>query len=188
MTEERDLLNTSLTEMTKQLDRIRTQSTEKRRSAAGLPASEDRLSSMTEERDLLNTSLTEMTKQLDRIQTQPTERKTCPEGWTMFRFSCYRLSELSGSWDTGREDCRDRAAHLVVIESLGEQLVSLCMKEGSPGELLYMVAKGQILIKDDSKVPHSGAGGQDDVIHGNWVIRERVSKVFRTKYNNFHFV
>ncbi|XP_069563005.1 CD209 antigen-like protein C [Brachyistius frenatus] len=83
-------------------------------SAAGLLA-------MTEERDLLNTSLTEMTKQLDRIRTQSTEKKTCPEGWTIFRFSCYRLSDLSGSWDTGREDCRDRAAHLVVIESLEEQ-------------------------------------------------------------------
>ncbi|XP_069010435.1 asialoglycoprotein receptor 1-like isoform X1 [Embiotoca jacksoni] len=121
MTKERDLLNTSLTEMTKQLDRIRTQSTENRRSAAGLLASEDRVSSMTEERDLLNTSLTEMTKQLDRIRTQSTEKKKCPEGWTIFRFSCYRRSELSGSWDTGREDCRDKAAHLVVIESLEEQ-------------------------------------------------------------------
>ncbi|XP_069009691.1 CD209 antigen-like protein C [Embiotoca jacksoni] len=92
-----------------------------RHSAAGLPASEDRLSSMTEERDLLNTSLTEMTKQLDRIRTQSTEKKTCPEGWTIFRVSCYRLSELSGSWDTGRRDCRDKAAHLVVIESPEEQ-------------------------------------------------------------------
>ncbi|XP_069010436.1 asialoglycoprotein receptor 1-like isoform X2 [Embiotoca jacksoni] len=114
MTEERDLLNTSLTEMTKQLDRVRTQSTENRRSAAGLLA-------MTKERDLLNTSLTEMTKQLDRIRTQSTEKKKCPEGWTIFRVSCYRLSELSGSWDTGREDCRDKAAHLVMIESLEEQ-------------------------------------------------------------------
>ncbi|XP_028446219.1 CD209 antigen-like protein E [Perca flavescens] len=82
-----------------------------------LQASENKSSSLSEERDRLNSSLTEMAKELDRLQ----QKKTCPAGWRMFSSSCYLLSAESGSWEKGRQDCRERGADLVVIESSEEQ-------------------------------------------------------------------
>ncbi|XP_028447911.1 CD209 antigen-like protein D [Perca flavescens] len=41
----------------------------------------------------------------------------------MFSSSCYLLSAESGSWEKGRQDCRERGADLVVIESSEEQML-----------------------------------------------------------------
>uniref|UniRef100_A0A3Q3N681 C-type lectin domain-containing protein n=1 Tax=Mastacembelus armatus TaxID=205130 RepID=A0A3Q3N681_9TELE len=64
--------------------------------------------------------------ELSTIKANLTERlqdkKSCPAGWTMFRCSCYLLSTQSGSWDKGRQDCRDREAELVTIDSYEEQV------------------------------------------------------------------
>ncbi|XP_034741909.1 CD209 antigen-like protein E [Etheostoma cragini] len=83
-----------------------------------LQASENKSSSLTEERERLNSRLTEMAEDLDRLQ----KKKTCPAEWRMFGSSCYLLSAESGSWEKGRQDCRDRGADLVVIESSEEQM------------------------------------------------------------------
>uniref|UniRef100_A0A3Q1H6Y7 C-type lectin domain-containing protein n=1 Tax=Anabas testudineus TaxID=64144 RepID=A0A3Q1H6Y7_ANATE len=48
-------------------------------------------------------------------------KTTCPDGWIKFRWSCYFHSTESGSWTTGRANCRTRGAHLVVIHSAEEQ-------------------------------------------------------------------
>ncbi|XP_032372118.1 CD209 antigen-like protein C [Etheostoma spectabile] len=82
-----------------------------------LQASEDKSSSLTEERDQLNSRLTEMAKELDRLQ----QKKPCPAEWRTFCSSCYLLSAETGSWEKGRQDCRDRGADLVVIDSSEEQ-------------------------------------------------------------------
>ncbi|XP_039674619.1 CD209 antigen-like protein E [Perca fluviatilis] len=82
-----------------------------------LQASDNKSSSLTEERDRLNSSLTEMAKELDRLK----QKKTCPAGWRMFSSSCFLLSAESGSWEKGRQDCRERGADLVIIESSQEQ-------------------------------------------------------------------
>ncbi|XP_062288134.1 C-type lectin domain family 4 member E-like [Scomber scombrus] len=50
--------------------------------------------------------------------------QTCPAGWKMFGCSCYLLSSERRSWSTGRQDCRERGAHLVVINSPKEQKFS----------------------------------------------------------------
>ncbi|XP_042281492.1 CD209 antigen-like protein A isoform X1 [Thunnus maccoyii] len=47
--------------------------------------------------------------------------RICPAGWRMFRCSCYFLSSESGSWSRGRQDCREKGADLVVIDSTEEQ-------------------------------------------------------------------
>ncbi|XP_051259622.1 C-type lectin domain family 17, member A-like isoform X2 [Dicentrarchus labrax] len=86
-----------------------------------LQASKDKLSSMTEERDLLNASLTEMTKEVDRLQRLSKQKKTCPAGWKMFSCTCYLFSTNSYSWEEGRQDCRERGADLVIIDSSEEQ-------------------------------------------------------------------
>ncbi|XP_076603713.1 CD209 antigen-like protein C [Chaetodon auriga] len=79
-------------------------------------------SSLIEERDLLNASLTEMTQELERLQSLVKQTKTCPAGWRMFSHACYFLSNEPGSWDKGREDCRDRGADLVVVNSHEEEI------------------------------------------------------------------
>ncbi|XP_074549277.1 C-type lectin domain family 10 member A-like [Halichoeres trimaculatus] len=50
-----------------------------------------------------------------------TETHTCPRGWLMFASSCYYISSQQRSWDEGREDCVQRDADLVVIDSRQEQ-------------------------------------------------------------------
>ncbi|XP_062287776.1 CD209 antigen-like protein C [Scomber scombrus] len=111
LTEERDLLNINLTETTQELHRL--QSLSKQNS--------DVVRGLTEERDLLNAKLSETTKKLHRLQCLSMQNQTCPAGWKMFSCSCYRLSSERGSWSTGRQDCRERGADLVVINSLEEQ-------------------------------------------------------------------
>ncbi|XP_067371574.1 CD209 antigen-like protein C [Channa argus] len=81
-----------------------------------LQAIDKKLSDVSEERNRLNVRLTEMTKALNRLQ-----KKTCPAGWKILHFSCYFISRVSGSWKRGRQDCKDREADLVVIDSAEEQ-------------------------------------------------------------------
>ncbi|XP_047455955.1 CD209 antigen-like protein E [Mugil cephalus] len=104
ITEERDLLNTNLTKMIEEIDLLNTN-----------------LTKMIEERDLLNTNLTKMTEDMQMLQSSSKKKKPCPAGWKMFSCSCYFLSEESGSWDEGRQDCRDRGADLMVIDSPEKQ-------------------------------------------------------------------
>ncbi|CAK6982223.1 CD209 antigen-like protein E [Scomber scombrus] len=111
LTEERDLLNANLTETTEELHQLQNLSKQNR----------DVIRSLTEERDLLNANLTETTKELHRLQCLSKQNQTCPAGWKMFSCSCYLLSSESGSWSIGRQDCRERGADLVVINSLEEQ-------------------------------------------------------------------
>ncbi|KAM6978356.1 C-type lectin domain family 4 member E-like [Tautogolabrus adspersus] len=82
---------------------------------------ENQLSSLTEQRDLLNANLTEMTKELQRLQCLVNQNITCPEGWKLFRCSCYLFSTQTKIWEESRQDCRDRGADLVIVDSIEEQ-------------------------------------------------------------------
>ncbi|KAG7240321.1 hypothetical protein INR49_027021 [Caranx melampygus] len=154
LTKERDQLNSTLNEVTKERDRFQrlywdnnepnneggvencahTRSNEKRdwndapsNLSEHLQISDNKSLSLTEERDQLNSTFIAFTKELDRLQSLSEHNKTCPSGWTNFRCSVYRFSTESGSWDKGREDCRGRGADLVVIDSPEEQVVCVCV-------------------------------------------------------------
>ncbi|XP_077946721.1 C-type lectin domain family 4 member E-like isoform X2 [Gasterosteus aculeatus] len=86
-----------------------------------LRVSGDKLSSVSAERDQLKNKVTALTQEKDGLQLLLKQKKTCPEGWTMFRCSCYLLSTRDDSWENGRKDCRDQGADLVIIDSLDEQ-------------------------------------------------------------------
>uniref|UniRef100_A0A3Q3A435 CD209 antigen-like protein E n=1 Tax=Kryptolebias marmoratus TaxID=37003 RepID=A0A3Q3A435_KRYMA len=61
-----------------------------------------------------------MKKELIALQSSLKKKKLCPAGWTMFRSSCYVISGC-GSWDEGRQDCRNKEADLVVVDGTEEQ-------------------------------------------------------------------
>ncbi|XP_054471969.1 C-type lectin domain family 17, member A-like isoform X2 [Anoplopoma fimbria] len=108
LTEERDRLNVSLIEALNKL-------------TAELSAVK---ANLTEERDRLNVSLIEALNKL-RSHEMPsgfTHERLCPAGWTNFSCACYLLSEESGSWGKGRQDCSYKGADLVVISSTEEQM------------------------------------------------------------------
>ena len=46
----------------------------------------------------------------------------------MFNCACFFLSVESGNWDKGREDCIDRGADLVVIDSADIQVQCMCVR------------------------------------------------------------
>lgn len=46
--------------------------------------------------------------------------------WTEFNSSLYFLSTETGSWMKGRQDCKNRDADLVVIDSDEEQVQFFC--------------------------------------------------------------
>ncbi|XP_020493422.2 CD209 antigen-like protein E isoform X1 [Labrus bergylta] len=52
-----------------------------------------------------------------------TQGRSCPRGWLMFASSCYYISSQRSrkNWDESREDCLQRNADLVVINSRQEQ-------------------------------------------------------------------
>uniref|UniRef100_A0A3Q3SUR2 C-type lectin domain family 4 member E-like n=1 Tax=Mastacembelus armatus TaxID=205130 RepID=A0A3Q3SUR2_9TELE len=111
--EERDLLRTISKHMENNLTELRAQ-----------------LTAMTEKSDwpskcyisLHTNCLMMKTNLIFSISFFYTEDRCCPAGWKMFGRTCYLLSVDSGSWDKGRQDCRDRGADLVVIDSREEQV------------------------------------------------------------------
>ncbi|TNN53101.1 CD209 antigen-like protein A [Liparis tanakae] len=81
----------------------------------------DRLTERLRASDLLNSSLTRLTEEMDRLQRWSKQKKMCPEGWKTLSGSCYFVSSKSASWEKSREDCREKGADLVIINSLEEQ-------------------------------------------------------------------
>ncbi|XP_029979926.1 C-type lectin domain family 17, member A-like [Sphaeramia orbicularis] len=77
----------------------------------------DHISNLTEERDRLNASLVKATQELKKLGMV----RTCPEGWKLFSSSCYFLSTVIESWETARDNCRNKSADLLIINTKEEQ-------------------------------------------------------------------
>ncbi|XP_071264063.1 CD209 antigen-like protein C isoform X2 [Salvelinus alpinus] len=85
----------------------------------------------TEERDQLQTSCNTLTEERDQLQKErdylmtkfSNLKQTCPEGWQQFNSSWYFLSTETKTWEESREDCLERGADLVIINSDMEQFL-----------------------------------------------------------------
>ncbi|XP_071263997.1 C-type lectin domain family 4 member M-like [Salvelinus alpinus] len=148
LTEERDQLQTSYKTMTKERDQLQTSYNTMTKERANLQTSYNNLTeerdqlqtsynTMTKERDQLQTSYNTLTKERDRLQTSyntmtkerdqlQTERdflnwRLTNLSWQKFESSWYFLSIETKTWKESREDCLERGADLVIINSREEQ-------------------------------------------------------------------
>uniref|UniRef100_A0A674AIY3 C-type lectin domain family 10 member A-like n=1 Tax=Salmo trutta TaxID=8032 RepID=A0A674AIY3_SALTR len=84
---------------------------------------------MKKEIDKLQTSFNNLAKESDQLKTERDRlqksfsdlKQAGPKGWTLFQSTWYYISSEVKSWDESRQDCIERGADLVVINSKNEQ-------------------------------------------------------------------
>ncbi|CAB1327008.1 unnamed protein product, partial [Coregonus sp. 'balchen'] len=126
LTKERDQLQTSYNNLTKERDQLQTSYNNLTKERDQLQTSYNNLS---EERDQLQTSYNNLSEERDQLQTEreilnrrlTNLKQTYSEGWQKFESSWYFLSTETQIWKESREDCLERGADLVIINSDKEQ-------------------------------------------------------------------
>ncbi|XP_064870407.1 C-type lectin domain family 4 member M-like [Oncorhynchus nerka] len=143
LTKERDQLQTSYNTLTKERDQLQTSYNTLTKEREQLQTS---YNTLTKERDQLQTSYNTLTKERDQLHSDrvflsgrlSNLKQTCPERWQKVESSWYFLSTETKTWKESREDCLERGADLVIINSDKEQ------------EFLFNINKGVWIGLTDS--------------------------------------
>ncbi|XP_027134739.1 CD209 antigen isoform X4 [Larimichthys crocea] len=141
LTKERDQLQTSYNDLTKERDQLQTSYNNVTKERDQLQISYNNITkerdqlqisynNITKERDQLQTSYNDLTKEQDQLpkkfddiakEKDFLEKKLQGLGWMYFNGSLYYISSLRKSWQQSRDDCLQRGADLVIINSQEEQ-------------------------------------------------------------------
>ncbi|XP_064819252.1 C-type lectin domain family 4 member M-like [Oncorhynchus masou masou] len=127
LTKERVQLQSSYNTLTK--ERVQLQSSYNTLTKERRVQLQTSYNNLTKERDQLQSSNNNLTKERDQLQTErvflngrfTNLKQNCPAGWQKFESIWYFLSTETKTWKESREDCLERGADLVIINSDKEQ-------------------------------------------------------------------
>nr|XP_023998849.1 asialoglycoprotein receptor 2-like [Salvelinus alpinus] len=103
----------------------------KTNSSAEIEQLQTSYNNLTKERDQLQTSYNAMTKERDKLQTERDflNWRLTNLSWQKFESSLYFLSTETKTWEESRQDCLERGADLVIINSKEEQTFLFNLKK-----------------------------------------------------------
>ncbi|XP_067355000.1 CD209 antigen-like protein C isoform X2 [Channa argus] len=80
------------------------------------------LANNTAEKQQLLANYQNLIDEKDKLQSSFNRAGTCPSDWRRFHCSCYFLSPIKGTWTTSKQQCVNKGAHLVIINSKEEMV------------------------------------------------------------------
>ncbi|XP_076874406.1 uncharacterized protein LOC143524812 [Brachyhypopomus gauderio] len=159
----RDQLQTSYSNMTIERKQLQTR-------CNNLTVERDQLqtsyNNLTVERDQLQTNYTNLTVERDQLlmESAVLQKGLSVLGWNYFNSSLYYISTEEKTWSESRQDCRERGADLVIINSREEQEFMFEMVNNTHAwiGLTDMNTEGIWKWVDGSRPPNTGYWAQGE--------------------------
>ncbi|XP_051737171.1 asialoglycoprotein receptor 1 isoform X2 [Ctenopharyngodon idella] len=140
-----------------------------------------RMYDMSDSAQVLRDKVSELKCRIDKYINNNTQELCCPEGWLLFSTHCYFFSKDGMPWDAARDECENKRAALLIINSKQEKsfVVSktmplfywLGLTDGRTGEWEWLDETPYVFVRSewmpgqpDNWQKH-GLGGGEDCAH-----------------------